>query len=240
MGLALAENPLSLFQLSHEVLHLQLEQRKRLGKKMELRDVSCSGRSLKHACATRPPGSARGRPPAQLAPSTTAPNCCRPRAWPPSAAAQRRFQLARCARAATSRSRSASACAPRASMPPPGATPARARPALAPAAASTCYRAHAPSRAPAEPRPPATAGPARPRARPEPRRLPRLGPPPATRTTCCSGTWLLDPAPVSGGGVQRKGEQREEIRLKEGKRGFASAAAVSCYCLLRKTRGFCL
>jgi hypothetical protein len=45
---------------------------------------------------------------------------------------------------------------------------------------------------------------------------------------------------VSGGGVQRKGEQREEIRLEEGKRGFASAAAVSCYCLLRKTRGFCL
>jgi hypothetical protein len=66
MGLELAENPLSLFQLSHEVLHLQLEQRKRLGKN------GAQGRGLLHlacACSWAEPCPAPVRQPRRCAPA---------------------------------------------------------------------------------------------------------------------------------------------------------------------------
>jgi hypothetical protein len=191
---------------------------------------------LRQTAAVRAPGrpalppSAASCSRAALAPppAAPAPPALVPRAPPRLRLAQRPLALARPLR-----------------QPPPAPAAARARqlahrpsrgrlPLLGPLAARSTRAAPLTSPGPASSRalhrallPPASAS-GRPAPGPRPHRpcSCALAPASAARSTCCSGPWLLDPVPVSGGGVQRKGEQREEIRLEEGKRGFASAAAV--------------
>jgi hypothetical protein len=208
MGLELAENPLSLFQLSHEVLPCNWNRGSDWGK-MELRDAGCSGRSLPHACATRPPGSARGRPPARRLPRPTyaPPPGPHVHASPASRDARTACSalLARCSPAPSPAACSAPAA-------PPGAVVAQSRPhgPLLPSACHSCARPCAPP-GPAPHRPAATSrsGPLararlQPRAsgscarsRPDPAPHQRLGPLASLRRPPLATTLLLPKPPLS-------------------------------------------